>query len=889
MCIMRQKEVFESSESWTAAAQIRRSASTAPEQVEELIGALAEAGSSVLLTGEPGTGKSRIAQEVAYALAEQLGAAASVRVLIHPSHPMRGLAEFLGVDAPSLFEWDAEPDARSAFELEDPEQAVQRILDEIEGASGEGETILVASGIDEYSPVAAYLFARLVRSRRLRTIATAQHLTGAAALMASHPRTREMTIRPFTLEESARYLKQVLGCETIENRSLVQWHRLTAGNAYSLLLLMIALQQEGRVGRHRGVAWEIRGGRTVPEEFFRYLVDSCSPEELRVLEILAVGEPLVELPLLNLLDIGAVASLRRRGLVIARTMRDDAVALSFGSPLNGAALREHMPAARRAEIGERLFTELLEASEGRGAYASSTRTLRLVLFGLSAGRDLPFDWLWSALHARERFDEAWRCRVAMIVAAHPEATKRQRGVAALIAYRIARASGDAERLAEVLDLAIEASTRLRRSAVGALPEGVALDAELALHRLFVADDAAGALRGFEELSVRTRGEAPELVTVVESGRAYVTACTGELRLAQDLGDELEAAAVAVGPEGTAQLEWARIKARVVSALVRIQEGRFTEAMLIAEDAGHLAAFGERPMEEAELLGFIRFLAIWGSGSVEAGLVALREFEEQAHPSADSSGFAECGHALLHLSEGRWHLALREAERLQDRLAAHDLHGLRPLVHAVLALALAAIGEQQASERAIREAERGRRGLSYALLGLLRLLTLRARQWNHSPELETEARRLAAWAAKEGLASIELQALHIGALSDSFEFERMLPRMRVLAGQMDLPLGVAMLAHVEEFVSQSGAWESPSARTLAELGVWIPLPQTTELSAREREIALLASLGYSSRWIAEQFHLSVRTVETHLRHVFVKLGASNRDELRSWFRRERRQA
>ncbi|QAB19276.1 LuxR family transcriptional regulator [Leucobacter muris] len=66
---------------------------------------------------------------------------------------------------------------------------------------------------------------------------------------------------------------------------------------------------------------------------------------------------------------------------------------------------------------------------------------------------------------------------------------------------------------------------------------------------------------------------------------------------------------------------------------------------------------------------------------------------------------------------------------------------------------------------------------------------------------------------------------------------------------------------------------------------MPLPLTEELSSREREIALFASLGYSSRWIAEQFHLSVRTVDTHLRHVFTKLRVSGRDELRQWFRRE----
>jgi DNA-binding CsgD family transcriptional regulator len=49
--------------------------------------------------------------------------------------------------------------------------------------------------------------------------------------------------------------------------------------------------------------------------------------------------------------------------------------------------------------------------------------------------------------------------------------------------------------------------------------------------------------------------------------------------------------------------------------------------------------------------------------------------------------------------------------------------------------------------------------------------------------------------------------------------------------------------------------------------------------------MLASLGYSSKWIAAHHHLSARTVETHLRHVFTKTSTTNRDELRTWFRRE----
>ena len=51
-----------------------------------------------------------------------------------------------------------------------------------------------------------------------------------------------------------------------------------------------------------------------------------------------------------------------------------------------------------------------------------------------------------------------------------------------------------------------------------------------------------------------------------------------------------------------------------------------------------------------------------------------------------------------------------------------------------------------------------------------------------------------------------------------------------------------------------------------------------LTAREREVALLAAGGRSSRDIADRLYLSTRTVETHLARVYRKLGITTRSEL-----------
>ena len=51
--------------------------------------------------------------------------------------------------------------------------------------------------------------------------------------------------------------------------------------------------------------------------------------------------------------------------------------------------------------------------------------------------------------------------------------------------------------------------------------------------------------------------------------------------------------------------------------------------------------------------------------------------------------------------------------------------------------------------------------------------------------------------------------------------------------------------------------------------------TADLTPREREIALLAAQGLSSRGIADRLVLSVRTVDNHLQSAYRKLGVSGR--------------
>jgi DNA-binding NarL/FixJ family response regulator len=54
-----------------------------------------------------------------------------------------------------------------------------------------------------------------------------------------------------------------------------------------------------------------------------------------------------------------------------------------------------------------------------------------------------------------------------------------------------------------------------------------------------------------------------------------------------------------------------------------------------------------------------------------------------------------------------------------------------------------------------------------------------------------------------------------------------------------------------------------------------------LTRREHQIARLVALGRSNRDVAEELVVGVRTVETHLEHIFRKLSVQTRTEVAVW--------
>jgi DNA-binding CsgD family transcriptional regulator len=92
---------------------------------------------------------------------------------------------------------------------------------------------------------------------------------------------------------------------------------------------------------------------------------------------------------------------------------------------------------------------------------------------------------------------------------------------------------------------------------------------------------------------------------------------------------------------------------------------------------------------------------------------------------------------------------------------------------------------------------------------------------------------------------------------------------------------AQLRRAHELFVAVGAQE-PAERTRREIRATgeMSKPQYTgRLTPQESEVARLAAAGRTNREIGELLYISARTVEYHLRKVFVKLGVTSRRQLR----------
>lgn len=103
------------------------------------------------------------------------------------------------------------------------------------------------------------------------------------------------------------------------------------------------------------------------------------------------------------------------------------------------------------------------------------------------------------------------------------------------------------------------------------------------------------------------------------------------------------------------------------------------------------------------------------------------------------------------------------------------------------------------------------------------------------------------------------------------------------------ISVELVAECFRAVTRLGAqrYVGRSRRLLSSLGASLPSDSGQEdLTPRQLEVAELVAEGLPNAEIAEQLFISVRTVHSHLDHIYTRLGLSSRASLASWVTEQR---
>ncbi|MCB0993902.1 MAG: AAA family ATPase [Acidimicrobiales bacterium] len=161
----------------------------------------------------------------------------------------------------------------------------------------------------------------------------------------------------------------------------------------------------------------------------------------------------------------------------------------------------------------------------------------------------------------------------------------------------------------------------------------------------------------------------------------------------------------------------------------------------------------------------------------------------------------------------------------------------------------------------------------------------------------------AWAVRAGAVAARLRddlpGAHAGFLDAAHRFDRLampIETARALVDAADCgEVSPDRLVEAAQFLVDAQSAEADRARALlARRHGGMPVAVRTDathdgdssLTRREREVAELVAEGLTNREVAERLFISIRTVTSHLDHIYTKLGLSSRRQLTEVLSRSR---
>jgi DNA-binding CsgD family transcriptional regulator len=667
---------------------------------------------------------------------------------------------------------------------------------------------------------------------------------------------------------------------------------LSGGNPMYVRELLAAGFGAGSIVLRDGV-WNLDGrlaigGRLV--ELIHARIDRLRPAERKAMQLVAFAEPIPLTVLLKLTSVDSVSALEDRGLVSVDSTPSGQLA-RVTQPLFGEAIRPGIPASRRTALARKLA----DAYEKEGG--DSTDLVRVTGWRLDCGDPLePERLVRASFQAGAAQDWAAVTRLAEAALAAGAG-----GSARLALANAYRAEGRFELALDTLgddggDEELIARTAVLESWIHFFGFGQQTQAAeiltLALTRISDPSERTWleavrtGLAGFAGRPVETAETAAALLD--RPGLAPRVELTVRFVLSMGLswtGRPLEALSVTEGP-------WSGIEELAVLANWSVISRAI--AFRVAGRVGELEELSRSRYEKALAVGdrFIQGSAASGLGwaAFERGNLAraISLFREAADCLRSTDSLPVRGESLSGLAEA---LALTgdaagaEAVLEEARGAAERSGSLLPSWSTAAAWVAAAQGLiSEALDRLSATASLARLGGQTAWE--LRALHAAVRLGSTGPA--DRISELAEW--MEGTL-VEVAAAHARALRLGDRGGDPLDAVVEMYAGAGLDLYAAEAAAQASRAHQAAGAPRRAAASAARAHLLLassedgtlPLPLALaltppELTRREREVAMLAGRGLSSSAIAGRLCLSVRTVDTHLARVYVKLGISSRSGL-----------
>lgn len=839
----------------------------------------------VALVGPPGVGKSRLGRQA-------LGLA-SLRGL--PTVTVRASRSAAPIPFAALAPLFTSLAVNVDGELEaSPFLAVSAALEE----RGENSRlVIVVDDAQDLDQSSAALLDQVVGRRGTFVIVTvrAGAEAGGVLEMWRDQRILRIQVDPLPAADVATLLSVALGAP-VDGAALVALSAASGGNALYLRELVQGALESGSLTSSRGI-WRLTGS-LVDSPRLRDLIEfrfqGLTEAEREVVELVALGEPLA-LPLLDRLTPSEVVeALERRNILDAVVDGAGRTEVRLGHPLYGEVVRAHLSPVGRSRLCRRL-ADALEGSEAR----APRDLLRLALWRIDTGDaapELALDAARMALHsadfdlavklARVAWDDSRLCEAAMVLADALDGSGSTTEVERVLRAAYEEATTDADR--------VGVATRLASSLF--VWQGRASDAEALLSELAatVTDpvhlSAISAQRANHFLLGGEVNRTIELVGPIvdvaegaafgQASRDYgvALALAGETGRALDYTGQALAAQGGVDEDELVSIAGIFFAARVVALG---EAGRLEEAAAIAQH-GYVASVERHNIDGQAWFACVLGLTLLTQGKVASATHLFRE---------TASAFHELGHPGYRWGLGGMALASGQCGDRDTALSAiADLDVLEPSpfrlmdVHVGRGRAWAAVAAGDIPSARSTLAGAVELALSWGQLGSAAAALhdlVRIGETSAAQQLDEVAGSLDGPLAAARVAFGRAQARRDADLAAE-------------AGQAFAACGAVLFAAecaaLERHLAMRDGHErraSAAAHRLAGLlaqceGARTPALMTTEpavhLSTREREVALLAAEGLTSREIGERMFLSPRTVENHLQRVYVKLGVAGRTEL-----------